>query len=829
MANLQSLTVNDSNLTLPNGTIANRPSLFTNTAIQWTNTGTQAYTVLAGSAGTVTSTSWTCPAGVTQIEVLVVAGGGVGGGRHAGGGGGGGVIYNSSFPVTPSTVYTVTVAASASGFALNTSYGGRGNNGNNSVFGTLTAIGGGGGGGYADGNTTVDGANGGSGGGGAGAFGLSGGTGPGSIGKPGLGTVGQGYNGGMNPSQSYGSYGVGANQWSAGGGGGAGGPGFNAIHPVGGNGGPGVQYSISGTATFYGGGGGGAGEGGAGTTNGGAGGAGGGGDGCSTYNPTTGTAGAASTGGGGGGSRDAAGAAGGSGIVIIRYTLASATTSAVTQTRFNTVTNTVEMFNANNRWNSQAVNTSIVTNGLTLYLDASKYSSGSTTWQDLSGNNNNGTLTLGPTYNAEYGGSIVFDGVDDYVACGNLGTWYPRGTVSFWMYSTAVENYRNPFTDHFQGGNTGIRFEQNSAGNFGVIFGNDGGTYAGFTIMSSGMQPNTWYYITATWNTSRNTVVTYLNGNLVTTASCTTWATQMPSVTLGNGFSNSRYYAGRIGGLKIYNRDLSAVEVQQNFNAQCNRFNLPPAVTFDGTTSDRAAVSAAAIKAVNPYVTSGVYWLRVPNINNSEPFRIYCDYTMDGGIGYAIVYNNYFTGSEAGPRTDTMASKGLQGIADKFNDYFVAPALMMQYYNNGAGCTKMAVYATTNNGVEYKGVTGSSTVRWIAFTGPSAAQFASIWTSTYGSNQFTGTFVSADGNTGTAWFPNSHGNGGGVVQISTNNATVNNYILYEYKYDAGLGDPNHFWEVHNGRDGDNYFIVNGTYGSSSGNTLYNRWGGVAIY
>lgn len=827
MAILQSTSINASALALPGGTNANRPSLYTNTAIQWTNTGTQSFSVLAGSAGTVSNTSWTCPAGVTQIEVLVVAGGGVAGGRHAGGGGGGGVIYNAAFPVTPTVAYTVTVAAAATGFALNTGYGGRGNNGNNSVFGSLTAIGGGGGGGYADGLATNDGANGGSGGGGAGTFGLSGGTGPGGIGRPGLGTVGQGYNGGMNFSQSYGSYGVRANQWSAGGGGGAGGPGFNAVHPIGGNGGPGVQYSISGTPTFYGGGGGAGGEGGAGTTNGGSGGAGGGGDGVSTFNPTAGTAGTASTGGGGGGGRDGLGGAGGSGIVIIRYTLASATTLPIAQTRYNTIANTVETFNSKNRWDIQTPGDGIVTNGLTLHLDASRYVNGSSTWLDLSGNNNNGTLTSGPTYTSANGGSIVFDGVNDYVACGNLGTWYPRGTVSFWMYSTAVENYRNPFTSHFEGSNVGIRFEQNSAGNFGFICGNDGGTYTGCTLVPSGLQPNTWYYVTGIWDTSRNTMTGYINGVYANQVSCTTWATQMPSITIGNGFSNSRYFAGRIAGLQIYNRNLSAEEVQQNFNAQSSRFSLLPAVTFDGTTPGRAAVSAAAIKAVNPYVTSGVYYLRVPNVNNGEPFRIYCDFTIDSGRGYAIVYNNYFTGSEVGPTTATMSSKGLQGNADKFNDYVVAPSTMMQFYNNGAGCTKMAVYATTNNGPEAKGVTGSSTNRWVAFSGPTAAQFASIWTSTYNATQFTGTFVSADGNTGTAWFPNTHGESGGVVQISTNNATVNNYILYEYKHNAALGDPNHWWLVGNGRDGDTYFVVNATY--SGANVLNNRWGGVAIF
>ena len=80
-SSFKGLTINDTgNLTLPNGTSSNRPSLYSSTAIQWTNTGSQAYSVISGSGGTVSNTSWTCPTGVTSIEVLVVAGGGSGAG-----------------------------------------------------------------------------------------------------------------------------------------------------------------------------------------------------------------------------------------------------------------------------------------------------------------------------------------------------------------------------------------------------------------------------------------------------------------------------------------------------------------------------------------------------------------------------------------------------------------------------------------------------------------------------------------------------------------------------------------------------------------------------
>ena len=65
----------------------------------------------------------------------------------------------------------------------------------------------------------------------------------------------------------------------------------------------------------------------------------------------------------------------------------------------------------------------IITDGLVLYLDAANtksYPGSGTTWRDLSKSQLNGTLTNGPTFNSSNGGSIVFDGVDDYVNLGNV-------------------------------------------------------------------------------------------------------------------------------------------------------------------------------------------------------------------------------------------------------------------------------------------------------------------------------------------------------------------------------------------------------------------------
>lgn len=71
--------------------------------------------------------------------------------------------------------------------------------------------------------------------------------------------------------------------------------------------------------------------------------------------------------------------------------------------------------------------------------DNSSYPGSGTSWQDLSGNSNNATLVQGPTFNSNNGGSIQFDGVNDYADCGLILN-YTTGNFSFnmWVYVTSL-------------------------------------------------------------------------------------------------------------------------------------------------------------------------------------------------------------------------------------------------------------------------------------------------------------------------------------------------------------------------------------------------------
>jgi len=245
------------------------------------------------------------PTGSGTVEILVVAGGG-GAGYDGGGGGGAGGVITNTVSVTAGTDYAVVVGGGGAA-ATGPQVGPNGSPGGNSQFGSVTAIGGAGGYNGHAGITAIT------------TGGSGGGQGFIDVGReliaggPGLGTSGQGNQGGYSYNGSAGARGAGG-----GGGGGAGGVGSNASYKQGGNGGIGIQSDISGVAAWYGGGG----SGGSWEGTGGTGGMGGGGNGGGFTPATAGANGIANTGGGGGGNGFASSSDsgnGGSGIVIVRY------------------------------------------------------------------------------------------------------------------------------------------------------------------------------------------------------------------------------------------------------------------------------------------------------------------------------------------------------------------------------------------------------------------------------------------------------------------------------------------------------------------------------
>jgi hypothetical protein len=307
-------------------------------------TYTRAFTLTVAAPVIVSYTStgsgtFSVPSGVTSVNALVVAGGGAGGSANSssgtdggGGGGAGGLVYRPAFPVTPGGSVSYTVGSGSSRpqeYSITTEQKSQSlstYNGQDSVFGTLTAKGGGAAGdGPAPNGTAI-----------AGGSGGGAGSGGGSSPSPNAGAATQPQQPGDSGTYGFGNAG-GSNAYTSpyngsggGGAGAAGRPAGNGQGPWGGNGGIGKQYGISGSQVYYAGGGAGAGGGpGAGAA--GSAGQGGGGDAHPSVDsaPLSGGNGSANRGGGGGGGAGldtpgrpwsaGYGGNGGSGIVIVQY------------------------------------------------------------------------------------------------------------------------------------------------------------------------------------------------------------------------------------------------------------------------------------------------------------------------------------------------------------------------------------------------------------------------------------------------------------------------------------------------------------------------------
>ena len=225
----------------------------------------------------------------------------------------------------------------------------------------------------------------------------------------------------------------------------------------------------------------------------------------------------------------------------------------------------------------------IVTDGLVLTLDAgnrNSYAGSGTNWYDLSGNGNNGTLTNGPTFSNTNLGSIVFDGVNDYVDCGNnVSLRLNDVTVETWIYISAnpsdwVRIFGVGSTD---GGTSnrmyGLWYNGTNASATRNLLWQRYSPTTNLYVTNIALSLNTWYQTVATTIGSLQTL--YLNASSIGTDTVAgPWTTNT-----ANNFTIAyagvhTYHNGRIAIVRVYNRGLTATEITQNYNATKARFGL---------------------------------------------------------------------------------------------------------------------------------------------------------------------------------------------------------------------------------------------------------------
>jgi hypothetical protein len=218
----------------------------------------------------------------------------------------------------------------------------------------------------------------------------------------------------------------------------------------------------------------------------------------------------------------------------------------------------------------------IVTNALIFNIDANKnlsYPGTGNTIYDISGSGQTGTFTNGPTFSALNGGSIVFDGTNDYID-------YPRSslydfgssdfTIMYWINTTAKDRYNAVIDLNDAGGKMII----GTYNNLSWMWFTSSYNIVGTINLCDGI----WHQ--ATISRIGSTLTHYVDGRV--SVSTNVGATVVPSnnfFSIGRLVQTSSYGEIKLADVKIYkNRGLTQQEILQNYNAAKNRFvnALPP-------------------------------------------------------------------------------------------------------------------------------------------------------------------------------------------------------------------------------------------------------------
>tara|TARA_R110001592_G_C12872901_1_gene723926 strand:+ start:43 stop:723 length:681 start_codon:yes stop_codon:yes gene_type:complete len=218
----------------------------------------------------------------------------------------------------------------------------------------------------------------------------------------------------------------------------------------------------------------------------------------------------------------------------------------------------------------------IVRDGLVFAVDAANptsYPGSGTIWKDQTVNQNNGTLTNGPTFDSANQGSVVFDGINDYVTISQTAGAFSQNpmTTEHWVKFDAFNSGGDMLLmDRIAwNGADGIETFILNSPRVVSARGSGGAKHDGSVTISTGV----WYHICIVF--SGTTAYIYVNGQLDNSGTIGAVQNSTYAMHMGNFPSYSQYnFDGNWATLFIYHKALSATEVLQNYNALKGRFGL---------------------------------------------------------------------------------------------------------------------------------------------------------------------------------------------------------------------------------------------------------------
>lgn len=280
--------------------------------------------------------------------------------------------------------------------------------------------------------------------------------------------------------------------------------------------------------------------------------------------------------------------------------------------------------------------TNTIKNGLTLNLNSLNvvsYPTTGTTWLDISGNANTGTLVGGPTFDSP-SRSIVFDGINDYVT-------FPTITNDIYTLDFLYKIGSNDGSLGFiaSSGNNGLAISEGSTIS-GLTYGQFY-YWNGSNIITLGtlQSTTTWSKVTAVINTSTNNIKLYINGVILSNTTVTNLSKSISNIGR-NLSSNNNFLKGNISTFMVYQQELTPTEIFQNYymspmstNGLVMYVDAANLVSYPGSGTPWRNLTGG----VSGTLTNG------PTFNSSDGGSVVLDGVNDY-VGFGNIFNNVIAG-----------------------------------------------------------------------------------------------------------------------------------------------------------------------------------------
>ncbi len=218
--------------------------------------------------------------------------------------------------------------------------------------------------------------------------------------------------------------------------------------------------------------------------------------------------------------------------------------------------------------NTKATYSNVVSANLVRHFDAgnvASYPGTGTTWTDLVSNTPY-TISGASSFNSANGGSIEFNGTNTFVAIGTPLSTVASFTKEAWVYADVVTSSRNILSSN-----------QNVFWNNESTFG--GGVSRSYsTVTSANFPAGVWKHVALTFNNSTKSIKLYIDGVQVDsdTATGLQYIGEVESIGShpqnNTATTNASYWDGKIAQVRVYNGELSAQDILNNYNQTKNPF-----------------------------------------------------------------------------------------------------------------------------------------------------------------------------------------------------------------------------------------------------------------